>query len=226
MQNIQPNRVRARVAIAMIGIIFLLEIFNSVFLFSQWELLQQAASGTQITPEAAETNDRRVQVISSLTMVSFLVSVLTFLLWFKRAADNLRKAVPSLSFPQGYPVFSWFIPIYNLYKPFLIAREMHRELGNILVRNGLLKETFFSESLLTSWWVLWIAETTLNRIAFYFARNASTLPDLLSVTNFSIYAAIVDFPLCLITIALIWKYSTTEELLSKLPPTEEAAPPA
>ena len=98
MENLRPNEQRAKNAILLIWIVFAIEIVNLLSSYMQYDLLQTIANGGIVSDETIESNDTREVVVGIIYFIAYLISGITFIMWFRRAYFNLHQKVSSLSF--------------------------------------------------------------------------------------------------------------------------------
>ena len=127
MENLKPNGQRAKTAITMIWVVLILEIISLISGYLQYDLLQILANGGDVSMEAADSNDLREQAISIVYLITFVISGVTFIQWFRRAYFNLHSKVNHLSHTEGWAAGSWFVPIINLYRPSDNERIIQRD---------------------------------------------------------------------------------------------------
>jgi hypothetical protein len=86
--------------------------------------------------------------------------------WMARSYGNLvRMGVSGLRYSPGWAVGSFFIPVMNLYLPFLIAEEMWRASNPKGGRIDWRKSP--ASALLTGWWVFWILYLLCRLVVAY-----------------------------------------------------------
>ena len=138
MENLKPNGQRAKNAITLIWIVLVLEIVLLISGYFQYDLLQTAANGSEISIETATANDTREQIIGIIFLIAYIISAVTFIQWFRRAYYNLHLKVNHLSRTEGWAAGSWFVPIVSLYRPYHIMKELYQETRELLVKKGLI----------------------------------------------------------------------------------------
>jgi len=124
MQDLKPNEQRSQNAILLIWIALAMNCISLVSSYFQYDLLQTAANGGEISAEAVTSNDNREQAIGIIQIIVFVVSAITFIQWFRRAYFNLHLRVNRLSQTEGWAAGCWFVPIVNLFRPYQIMKEM------------------------------------------------------------------------------------------------------
>jgi hypothetical protein len=219
--SLNPNVQRAKNAITLLWIVLALEIAYLTSNFFQYDLLQTAANGGEITDEAATSNDLRQQILAILYTIAYIISAVTFIMWFRRAYYNLHQRVSYLSQSEGWAAGSWFVPVLNLYRPYQIMKEMYNETRNLLQSRGF-SDISITTKLLGWWWALWIVSRFVGQFAFRYSMKAETIDELLTGTVAEIVSGIIGIPLVLIAIRVVKDYSAVEPLLNEI--TDEEQP--
>lgn len=102
MENLKPNEKRAKNAIILIWIMLAFDIISFISGYFQYNLLQSAANGVEISIETANANDLREQIIGITNLIVFFISAITFILWFRRAYYNLHLKLSFLSYREEW----------------------------------------------------------------------------------------------------------------------------
>jgi len=142
------NEQRAKIAIALVLTVLVLDISSIICHYFQYDLLQTLIDGGEVSEEAGTANDSRIQIISILYLVAFITSAVTFIMWFRRAYYNLHQKEDYLAHSDGWAAFSWFLPFVNLYKPYQIMKELYMETTNLMERKGISSSTKLSVNML------------------------------------------------------------------------------
>lgn len=154
MNTIRPNEQRANIAILMVWIVLAMEVISLFSNYFQYDLLNQVSDGNPLLMDDANANDSRVQLIAVLYLMVFIVSGITFIMWFRRAYFNLHNRVDFLEYSEGWAAGSWFVPIMSLFRPFKIMKEIYQVLLRILHKKEI--KTNVSTQFLGWWWFLWV----------------------------------------------------------------------
>ena len=81
MEELKPNKQRAKNAVILIWIVLAIEIIASLFSgYLQYVLLQSVASGAEISNDVANANDTREQIIGILSMIAMFISGITIIM--------------------------------------------------------------------------------------------------------------------------------------------------
>jgi len=216
MEDLRQNGQRAKNAIFLIWIVLVLEIVSFISEYFQYNLLQSAASGNQISTIEATANDTREQIIGVFYFIAYIFSAITFIKWFRRAYYNLHIKVNRLSFTEGWAAGSWFVPVVNFYRPYQIMKELYHETMNLLKKTELNNNQSLSAYTLGSWWTLWIISNVFDYFVFRYSMNAESINELTVSTIASMVGNIIGIPLALITVKIIREYSNIEPILIKI----------
>ena len=215
MEELKPNGQRAKNAIILIWIVMALEIISLISGYFQYDLLQTVAHGGEISMETATANDLREQLIGFAYLIVYIVSAITFIMWFRRAYYNLHLKVNYLSFTEGWAAGSWFVPILNLFRPYKIMKELYVETREFLYNKGLTNYEILKTSHLVWWWTLWIISNIIGQFTFRYSMRAVTVDELIVSTVSGMIANFIGIPLSIITIQVIKNYSKVEPLLTE-----------
>lgn len=204
----KPNEQRAKTAIILIIVVM---IFSVISLFSD-SLEYGLLTSSEITSEAAESNDTRQRIIAIFSLIAYIISIVTFISWFRRAYYNLHSKINNLDNSEAAAAYSWFIPIVNLYKPQNIMKEIFEETELFLEQNIEKYNTPTNISKVQLWWTFWIVVNILSNIQFRMSLNADTIDELINSNIFSMVVTILSIPLAIVTINVIKEYSKIETL--------------
>jgi hypothetical protein len=216
MNTLKPNQQRAKIVLTFIWLVLAFEIISLISDYFQFLLLQNAAEGKHVSLEMANANDNRQQVIAIVYVIVYIISGITFILWFRRAYFNLHIKKNNLSYTDGWAAGCWFVPILNFYKPYQIMKELYRETDNLLSTKYVNDAEHLKTSTLGWWWALFLISGLIGRIAFNYSLHTDTVDKLIGSTVASMLSSIVSIPLALITIKVIKDYSNIEPLLFEM----------
>jgi hypothetical protein len=221
MEYLRPNDQRARNATILIWLVLVMEILSLLSSYLQYTLLVSASNGTDISPEAASSNDSREQIIGIFSLAVLIISAVTFTSWFRRAYYNLHQRVNNLAFTEGWATGSWFVPVLNLFRPYQIMKELYEETRNLFQRKGVMLAEDLSTKYLGWWWALWIINNILGQIAFRTSMKADTINELISSTILNMTTNVINIPLAFLAMRIIRDYANVEHLLNEIGPDAE-----
>ena len=220
MQELKPNEQRSQNAILLIWIALAVNCISLVSSYFQYDLLQTAANGGEISAETVTSNDNREQVIGIIQIIVFVLSAITFIQWFRRAYFNLHLRVNHLSHSEGWAAGCWFMPIVNLFRPYQIMKELFQETHLFLKRNDVHTREHLSTSFLSLWWTFWIIDWFVGRFVFKYSMKAETIDELTTTTIAEMVSNGIGIILAIITVNVITEYSKVEPLMHKVKITE------
>lgn len=160
----RPNRRRAQIVIALFGAFVLLDLMLIAALAGILGALQPGEAGAAQLLTAPATV-RRLELLSNLQIIAYLVTSLCFLFWIHRAYQNL-EAVDAryLDYSPSWAVGAFFVPFLNLVRPYQIVSEIWLKSEPDQTR----LESFATQPsfpLIKVWWLAFIAGNVLGRVA-------------------------------------------------------------
>ncbi len=207
----RDNSQRAKMAIILIALVGVLDVAMGVASYMELNLLKQMLLDIAIPDAQIDTNDMRIMIIGFLYTGVFIVSVVTFIRWFRRAYYNLHlKAEGVLSYSEGWAAGAWFIPFLNLFRPLYIMKELYAVTHLILTKNLSTYQGKGSTFWVSIWWLVWVVSNIFDNALFRAELRADTIEDLIASSQMSIISAIISLPLCLLAIKVIRDYSKIE----------------
>ena len=213
MENLRPNKKRAKTAILFIWIEFALIIISLISSLLRYFMLKDIVVGKLVTDKILEENDLRENIIFITQTLVYIVSGIFFIRWFRRAYFNLHLKVSGLNHSEGWAAGYWFVPIANFYRPYQIMKELYIETNEYLKNNRVEYNNSFSPKTLILWWAYWVISAIFTRIIFQYSKQVDTIYEFILSTQLTIIDCIVSLPLCFITIRVIKNYSLMEDEL-------------
>lgn len=142
------------------------------------------------------------QFIGNLRVLSLLLSSVLFLAWFSRAYKNVWRREKTEMSP-GWAIGSWFIPVYSLFKPIQLARE-------IMTKNSNLINSKPSNGTIVAWWFFWVSSSILANLQVQLNLKSLAISDevLLSMSMITSMAGALSGVFCISYISKI-KYLET-----------------
>ena len=136
--------------------------------FLQYSLLKRMQNGNY-TQEEATANDIRHQAIAYVNIAVYIVCIVLFILWFRRAYNNLHLSERArIKYVEGWAAGAWFVPFLNLGRPYVIMHEIWKKTQE--ATHNLI--TYKSSKIIGWWWVIWIINNIgTNFINRYFKEN-------------------------------------------------------
>jgi hypothetical protein len=214
MNNLQDNSKRAKVATIVFGLICIINIVAVISGYWEYELLEKIRIGENISEEEAIFNDLRQGIVGIFQFVVYLTSIVVFLMWFRRAYENLHKlGIDYLEYNTNMAVWSFFIPFINLYRPYKIMKEIWIESQEQLKK--LVPEANINTSIFIVgfWWALFLITNYIGNFAFKTIFKDDTIQDLIKSTQAYMVSDFFDIPAAFVTLILIHNVSKVEAKL-------------
>lgn len=100
--------------------------------------------------------NRLINNVVLIGLVVFIICGILAMLWMKRAYSNLHTlGIKGLAFQSGMAIYGWFIPIGNLFIPYIILRDINRHSQEALSENETpeVKQVIANSSLILFFWI-------------------------------------------------------------------------
>lgn len=231
MNTLKPNAQRARNAILMIWIVTVIAILSLLSSFIQYGLLLDMQNGQTVSMDDADINDIREGFILLLYLIAYIISGVTFIMWFRRAYFNLHQRVNHLAHSEEWAVIGWFVPVINFFRPYTIMDELSKETQEYLNLHQIRTPRKQNQALIGWWWALWIITGVLayinkdSGIMEEVLTGAITQEKLMGDTMLDILTSVLEIPLAVITVNVIKQYAAIEPLLNEVPVEEPQSEP-
>ena len=227
------GRLRACVAMTLVALVVLASLWVAVSTNMQIGLLERAARGISPSAGEATSNDIRQNVAVALRQVTYMISGVTFLIWFYRAYRNLPALGNAhLAHAPFGAVGWWFVPIASLVVPCQIALEIWK---GSEPKNFDLKwpQKPASAWLVGAWWAMYLLMCVapfVSRLAHIPGADPRSLDSLLAENWGDVVTELITVPAGIVAILFIRGVDRNQEArirlvnertpASLMPPTE------
>jgi len=211
--TLKSNDKNRQFVIVLLWIMLILEILTSYSGYIQLDLLQSMSGGLFISEERASANDLREGIIALLYSITYLLTAIAFIRWFRRAYFNLHQQVDHLKYAEGWAAGAWFVPFVNLFRPYQIMKELYTETRKLLSGYEERMGEILPTRLLGWWWVFWLISNFISQISLRISFNAEWINDLITSTSLSLIASMLRIPLTILTIFVVEDYAKIESLM-------------
>lgn len=162
------------------------------------------------------TQDERVlfdlygMLTSVVSVAIFVLSAVTFIMWFYRAHRNLRAlGYCYLDYAPGWTIGGWFVPIGNLFIPYLVMVEIWRGSDPARLDRASLQRAP-SLALVRGWWLFWLLMTVVSPFSGLLGRN--TVDSIIVSMQFRMAIHLITLiPAALLAILLIRRIDANQE---------------
>jgi hypothetical protein len=209
---IKPNGQRAKNAIILIWCLMILDVVCIISSYLQYDLLATLDAGGFISEGTAELNDNREMLIGILYFIVSIVSIITFIQWFRRGYYNLSLRI-NCAHAEGWAAGSWFVPIIALFRPYQIMKEMWVETSKLINNTSTTIIKNDRTAIIGVWWALWIITNYVANYVLKATVKGDTVTDYMHATMGDIFTSVISIPLAYVTIVMIKRYAHKEEQL-------------
>ena len=158
-----------------------------------------------------------VSVFSLIYVAVYVLAIVFFIQWFRRAYFNLHNLVSSskLSYSEGWAAGAWFVPVLNLFGPYQIATDLFSKSEELLISKGLMERKKQYHQVKGWWWAIWISSGVIAGIT----RNLEDQMgfDMPLLVVFSVLRILSTIASGILAIRMIDNYSKMEVLLKQIP---------
>jgi hypothetical protein len=183
-------------------------IIDAIALFSgglQYQLLSDFELGVYsseaLATAAAESNDKRQQIIGVFQFGISITTIVLFAMWIYRANFNSRAlGAQNMKFTPGWSVGYYFIPFLSLWRPYQAMKEIWKT-----SKNPTAWESEERGAILPWWWFFFLVAGMLNNKALITYMYAKEIHEFIAVAGITIASDIVSIPATIIALVLVGK---------------------
>ena len=190
-------------------LIFLLYISIAIDLIAiysgilQYNLLTDLKTGVYssnaLANVAAESNDKRQQIVGFLQLCIAITTMILFAKWIYRANFNVRQlGAQGMKFSPGWAVGFYFIPILLLWKPYQAMKEIWQA-----SKNPTSWATVERGSILPWWWFFFLVAGMLGQATLRTSLRAKEINGLIESTGVAMASDLVSIPATIIALVLV-----------------------
>ena len=195
----RPNGRRATLAIQFFWVLF--GAFAALQLTNAYVYL--VFSGT--LKGGFDTGTTLLAIIGLVWFILYIVAIVLFLQWFRRAYKNLERMGILIEHADGWASGGWFVPILNLFRPYEIMIEIWFKTQRNIPNNNDIKSTL----IINYWWGLFIGGNILGRLFSYISGEDNF--QMLAI--FSLIVMVITLTALFLIIRIIQQVSEFEDRL-------------
>jgi hypothetical protein len=213
--NFRPNSKRATLAKTFLFITIGLQVVSIFSAAMQWILLNDIKNGAGVNMDSISANDMREGIIGIVLTIVYIATIVVFIQWFRRAYFNLHLRASGLQYSEGWAAGAWFVPVFNLFAPYKIFKDLITKSKDVLQKNGITERVEFSMNQLNAYWLFWVVGNIIANVSFRKAMKQN-LDDLLVATTTDIISSVFSVVAGILLISIIQKYNQVEPLLENM----------
>jgi len=209
---IKDNRWRSKAAVVVLLVTIFVCFIALLMYLSQYEMLTEHDG--RVYPQRLANNHLGMGIVSLLETLISLANWIFLIMWFRRAYCNLyRVGVPHLDSPEGLAAGAWFIPVYNLFKPFSIMREICDNTTHYVQKSDPSFDSAKPQSVIGWWWAVYVLSFIASILAYFLRPENAHLSSQLMFTEYSIGLKCIEIVSTVLLIVVIRRLFPFEEAL-------------
>lgn len=207
-----PLGPRARVAVALLGLVILVDVVTIATDLERLSLVNQVLDGERVPFGDLDASDDRVAAAGIAQLVTYLITGIAFLLWYSRAYRNaIAMGIRKPRYGTRWAVAYWFIPLANLVLPKKVMNDIYRGSDPEMTYG----DPGFAQRpvhpLLHWWWALWILAVILSRVAASAIGDATTPEDFAFASKAYVVSDLTDMVAAILAILVVRKITARAE---------------
>lgn len=197
-----PNRTLCTITCVLLCVWIAAQCVSIGSSFLQLQLLQSET----FSEADATANDLREGAVGIASLVTYLITAILFSTWINRAHHNVRGfGANAMSITPGWAVGYFFVPIFNLFKPYVAMSELWRASRSPDDwKNN-------SNGIVPWWWLLWIVSAVGGRITTQVSKVANDVKSLIDATWLDIVMSLLAVVLAIVALRMIRRIQSMQE---------------
>ncbi|WP_203256770.1 DUF4328 domain-containing protein [Hyunsoonleella ulvae] len=210
--DIKDNTLRGKQILVMFVILAVIDILSAAFNFYQNSVLSDYTDGAY-DDDFIELLDVVSMIIGIIYFLSFVLTVIFFIRWFRRAYGNLIRLNINMEYEESGAVWGYFIPFVNWVRPIKTMKEIYIKLQDTLKNYD---SSFFvnkETSFIVVWWLVYIFNGLVGNYASRVMNRATDIDSFIQANNIYIFSDLFDIVAITLAIMVVMKISKLELLL-------------
>lgn len=208
---LKPNKKRAEYVIYALYANLVLGALTLVSLLNESRVLKKYMEGGDVSDATFSSTDLFTGIVGGLTALTIITTAVLFIMWFRRAYYNLHLKVNYCKYPENQALWSWFIPILNLFRPNEIMREMVDATAELLHMDE--KSVSKIKTIVLFWWIAWVVNNISSQIVWRIYKVPSSAEMIIQSNNAELAILPFDIIAAILAILVVKKYSKLEDQL-------------
>lgn len=192
---------------ALLGVVMLADVLNmaaAFFMRSQMDRITSGVGDVDLTD--VDRADSAIAGTSVFYLLALLATATVFIIWFHRVRQNAEVFAPDTQRRSaGWAIGGWFIPFANLWIPRGIALDVLRA-GEPNPYSGTVRH----QSLLNSWWGMWIASNLFDRLATQRYDDAESPQAVHDATGWLITGSLLDIGAAVLAVLFVRRLTAAQ----------------
>lgn len=192
------------IALCINIVIILLTIYQS-YTLNNYDFSQSDLS-------TIEWLDVVVPIAYYVRLTTYLVTIVLFLRWFKRAYGNLVRYNLPMKHSENIAIWGFFIPLINLYHPYQTGKEIYLKTQYAIKKHNSIYRVDKDTSFVAVWWILYIVNNVFSRFASKELEVASDIPSFIDANGYVIISNGISILAIVAVLYFIYKVKKVETL--------------
>ncbi|MDQ3940419.1 MAG: DUF4328 domain-containing protein, partial [Actinomycetota bacterium] len=194
-------------------LVLLVDVVAVISDMAEYSLLGRIQSGEFVSDREATASDIRQGALGLLQSLLIVVSIVMWLIWFRRAYKNLvplQAGAPR--FKPGWAIGAWFVPFLNLWRPLQMTKDVWNGSAPSAARGPPLGGWAGAgmPPLLGFWWLFFIVANAAYP-GFGEAVDATSIADLRGLSLRFVIADSLSVVLDILAIAVVRGITSRQE---------------
>ncbi|MDX6439785.1 MAG: hypothetical protein QOF45_2368 [Gaiellaceae bacterium] len=200
----ESPRGRANVASAVLLVILVADLVAIWSSQAEYSLLGRIDAGKFASAGELTRNDNRQMIIGYTEFGLFVVGVISFVSWFVQAYRNAEAlGANGLRHSSSWALWSWFVPVLNLFRPKQIANDIWRASSPAISLSRQREwELLNPPVLLLAWWIAFLVSRWSTNLSRAYA-DASTAGALQSLDRVWMFGDSIDAVAAVLAIVVV-----------------------
>ncbi|RLU99304.1 hypothetical protein CTZ27_15285 [Streptomyces griseocarneus] len=216
----------ARTVLWLLGLCILADAVSLVANALTFRLMDKAVDdgADPMSYDEAQWSDGLTAVSGLAQMVLLLLTAVAFLVWFHQVRINAEVFRPDgHRMRRGWTVWSWFVPVVNLWFPKKIANDIWTA-SLPYEPDG--SPQHAPRAVMNWWWGLWIATLVVDRVGDHINAKASAAEEFRLSTGVLFVANAVDIAAAVLAILFVRRLTALQHRKAQQGPVFQVAAPA
>jgi hypothetical protein len=217
MAELKPNDKRAKVAIIVFYVFILVSAIFALFSLFTIYFYTNISNGTTYSDQTVALIGGGEVALALANFSANLVTIITFILWFRRAYANLDRVGTHITQSNDNMAFWGFaIPIMNLFKPYQMMKETWEKTQQTSRSMEEAYQMNQASVFILTWWLWFVVSRIVDQISLRLNLNVETIEDYISAAKLDTFVSLFDILGCFLTIYMIKKIASKEKDMSEM----------
>lgn len=183
--------------------------------------------GGTYTEQGAAAVDARQETVSIVHLLLWVICAILFLRWIHRARTNLgAMGAAGLKYSPAWSVWSFFVPILNVYRPFQVVREIWKA-SEPVDRGDNTWMMIPTPPIIKWWWGFYVAAVMSGQVSSNLLRSENAgvagLQDISLGLLILLLSNVVEIPAAIAASRIVKRISQAQSEKARLLGLEEAS---